>query len=215
MADMEQIQQLLQDMIRGPLLEIEEKIAALEKVSSRLSAVERAVREIKALGQDFWREEAAAYLAPPATSWQYQASNPKSILQDVYGPEAPAGSPVRRWVSRIGATGARIVIGRTVPLRFAIEVEAFVAPDCRKSFSLTVDDEHIPWQKPEGRLYWAIVPPAAKATLNFRLAVAADAVPGDRDVSFAFSSISVSPLDPAGRETELAAAPAKADDPCS
>jgi len=215
MADMEQIHQLLQDMIRGPLLEIEEKIAALQKLSGRLSAAERTIGEIKALGQDFWREEAVAYLAPPATSWRYQASNTKNIFQDVFGPEAPGGSPVRRWVGRSGTTGARIVIDRTVPLNFAVEVEAFVSADSRNSFSLTVDDERIPWKVAEGRIFSAVVPPAAKATLTFRLAVAVDSVPHDRDVSFAFSSISVFPLESSGPETAPAPASAKAGDSCS
>ncbi len=166
----------------------------IEELNRRVRALEERVEAIRGLGEHFWQNEAAAYLlARGATSWKCDAGDANTVFENVFGSDSKDGRP-KRWVTKAGAIGAEISISRAQPLIFTVEIANFAVPALADALKLSVDDADLPWSVREKLFYSARI--AAKPgtpTLKFHLSVPQDLIPAEKDVSFAFRSLSIAP----------------------
>lgn len=175
---------------------VEDLESELESLRKRVDVLERAVADIVAVGREFWRGEAAELLlGASATTWSYDVRRDNVPLSDVTHCDVFDGIYAKRWVGREGEISATISINRSVPLQFMASVPEFAIPELEDTLVLTVDGEPVPWSVRNGPHVTAEIPGrSGSARLHFRLAVDRDLVPADKDISFSFSDIRISPL---------------------
>jgi hypothetical protein len=178
---------------------VDELERELGEVNGRLRTLEQSIAQIRALGQEFWREEAAILLIGAAVdSWHYDVRERNLIFSDVFQCEVMSDSHARRWVGKTGELKATVAINRTVPLLFKILVDGFVTRELAKTFALEIDGTAVAWADKENGIWTALVPPRpGRARLDFRVSVNVDLAPAEKDVTFSFSEISVLPAVPA------------------
>jgi hypothetical protein len=166
-----------------------------DRLNARLDELERAVADIRALGRDFWRAEAAVLLTgSEVRSWHYSASDRNTMFPDVFACERPGSSEARRWVGTSGELATTLAISRSERLVFSVHMKGFATPELRSSLRLEVDGSELVWCAKDGDTWSAIVPAdPGNAKLAFRLFVDRTLLPDDKDVSFSFSELRLEP----------------------
>ncbi len=187
----------ISDDAREIILALENEVDAL---SRRLESVERAVEAMRALGEDFWRKEAALYLLGlTATSWAYHVRDQNLLFSDLFQLENLPDGTSHRWVGRSGELTASMAINRAATLAFSVETVFFSSPQLAKTLKLEVDGEEIPWLAHDGKRWSAAIPASpSEARLRFRLSVDQSLIPEEKKVSFSIAEIRVDPLMHAG-----------------
>lgn len=174
---------------------VEELESELEETNRRLTNLESMVAKIRALGEEFWREEAAIMLmGAGVSSWRYDARDKNTLFQDVFQCETINENQARRWVGKSGLLGATIAINRTLPLMLAVCVTGFSSAELANTLQLEVDGAPLAWSSRERQTWCAIVPEARSARLKFRISVDTAQLPAEKQVTFSFSEIRIAPL---------------------
>ena len=187
----------------GLRVRVEELEREVEELHGRIAELERTVADIVALGQDFWREEAAVLLIGAGVkSWHYDVRDRNMLFSDVFPCESvDGGRHAKRWVGKSGELATTVAINRAEPLLFTIAVEGFVNKELARSFKLEVDGEPVPWSSHENKTWSARIPAhPGRARLDFRLSVDTALVPPGKDVTFSFAEIRLAP--PVAADTE-------------
>jgi hypothetical protein len=184
----------------GLRVRVEELETEVEELNARVAGLERILTEMRALGEDFWREEAALFLIGANTrGWRYDARDRNVLFNDVFPAEQISDNHWKRWVGKSGELTASVAINRTAPLLFTVVVDGFVARELAKTLNLEVDGERIAWSDQEKKTWSAVLPEQpGRVRLNFRLSVDSALVPPNKDVTFSFCEISLAPA-PAGQ----------------
>ena len=179
----------------GLRVRVEELETEVEELNARVAVLERVLAEIRALGEDFWREEAALFLiGANARSWRYDARDRNVLFTDVFPAEQISDDHWKRWVGKSGELSASVAINRSSPLAFTVIVDGFVARELAKTLNLEVDGQRIAWSGQEKKTWRAVLPEQpGRVRLNFRLSVDSALVPPNKDVTFSFCEISLAP----------------------
>jgi hypothetical protein len=174
---------------------VEELEKTVRELTRKLASLQESVDAIRALGEDFWRKEAAAFLVSTSVkAWKFQAEESESFSENLFQPEFKDGRP-KRWVSAAGAVAATIAISRSAPLLFSAEISNFVSPALAETFRLVVDGTPLPWSTRAVKGVWTahISRRPSEPTLTFSLGIQRDLIPAGKDVSFAIRSLSIEP----------------------
>lgn len=131
-------------------------------------------------------------LSATRPGWSYDSRDPSPIFDNVFEPEI-TGAEWKRWVKASGALHARLVLPRQHAYSFEAVVVDFCSEMARESFRLTIDGAPTPWKEINGSLFSAIVPARPETDfLDFALSVDPNTV--TKDVSFAFKTITITPV---------------------
>lgn len=184
---------LADDGVRATVEELEMQVEVLTR---RLAATEKKVAEILALGEEFWRAEAAVLLVgATVTSWQYDVRDENILFTDVFPCEIFGEGQAKRWVGASGEITATIAITRAVPLVFSVRNHGFSSHGLADTLRLEIDGDIVPWSAKDGNFWSAeIGERAGHAQLNFRLAVDRSLIPAEKNVSFSFSELRIAVL---------------------
>jgi hypothetical protein len=168
----------------------------VEFLTAKVEALTKTVEEIRALGEAFWRDEAAVLLVGAAIeSWRYDVRNDNVLFADVYPCELFGDNGAKRWVGRRGELSATVALNRTAPLVFSAVIQDFAIDSLQSTFQLEIDGQPVPWSAIDGQIWSAKVPEhPGHARLRFRLSVEATLLPPEKDVSFSFTELQISPL---------------------
>jgi hypothetical protein len=179
--------------VKARVDELEDEV---EDIGRRLATLENVVADIRALGENFWREEAAVLLIGAGVRrWCYDVRDRNIFFSDVFACEMVAENQAKRWVGRSGELVATVAINRAAPLVFTVAIDGFSARELANTLKLEIDGEHVPWSTRDKRFWSAIVPDrAGHARLDFRLSIDPGLVPAEKKVSFSFSKIEIVPL---------------------